>query len=603
MTTIERDQQARKADLPAAEAAYGAMPDTAGVNFYRADPNLAAALARYLPPDLFAHAERILDEAGAVAGGELAKLAAVADKNPPQLVQYDRRGRRVDQIVKHPAYVEMERIVFERFRLNAVSHVEGLLGWPGRMPPIMKYALSYVLVQAEFGLFCPVNMTDSTARVLLRFADQALIDRFVPALLEESVDRLYQGTQFLTEKDGGSDVGQTGTVARRDANGNWRLYGDKWFCSNAGADLVLTLGRPEGAPPGTKGLGLFLMPFRLEDGEKNAFTINRLKDKLGSKSMPTGEYTLNGALAYQVGPLERGFAQMMEMVNHSRLSNAMRATAMMRRGYLESVVHARGRKAFGRALADLPLMQEKLLELQLESEAALAVVLQAADQMGRADAGDAQAARLLRVLTPLAKWWICKRARYITGEAMEVRGGNGYIEDWPNARLLRDAHLGSIWEGSSNVMLLDVARAEQKEGSATALCADIAARLDSLRDTALSPAAGIAHRALDRLQLAIARLPSVDEPYRDLPLDGIARRLFHLNAVTLLLEEADAQAARGGGYRKLLLAARYLRAFVYPPSDADLAAPDTTTIDCFTALTEHTHVAANAAASLLAGLA
>jgi acyl-CoA dehydrogenase len=600
MTTVER--AAAPAALPPADAAYGAMPDTAGLNFYQADPNLALALARYLAPAEFAQAERILSDAGAVAGGELDRLAAIADKNPPQLVQYDKRGRRVDRIVKHPAYVEMERIVFERFRLNAVSHVEGLLGWPGLMPPLMKYALSYVLVQAEFGLFCPVNMTDSTARILLRFADKELIDRFVPALLEASVDRLYQGTQFLTEKDGGSDVGQTGTVARRDAAGDWRLYGDKWFCSNAGADLVLTLARPDGAPAGTKGLGLFLVPFKLPDGEKNAFTINRLKDKFGSRSMPTGEYTLQGALAYQVGPLQRGFAQMMEMVSHSRLSNAMRAAAMIRRGYLESIVHARGRKAFGSGLDGLPLMREKLLELQLDSEASLAVVLQAAWQMGRADAGDAQAARLLRVLTPLAKWYICKRARYITGEAMEVRGGNGYIEDWSNARLVRDAHLGSIWEGSSNVMLLDLARAERKEGSITALCDDIADRLNALCDPELAAAAAIVRTGVARLRAAIGRLPALPEEYRDLPLDGIGRRLFHLNVVSLLLDEADEQAAVGRGYRKLLLAARYLRTFVYPPADDDLAAPDTTTVDWFVPLTEHAFIPATAAAPLLTAL-
>jgi len=597
MTTIERSP--RLAQLPAQEAAYGAMPDTAGLNYYHADPNLALALRRYLSPEEFAHAERILAEAGAVAGGELDRLAAIADKNPPQLMQYDKRGKRVDRIVKHPAYIEMERIVFERFRLNAVSHVDHLLGWPGRMPPIVKYALSYVLVQAEFGLFCPVNMTDSTARVLLRFADRDLIDRYVPRLLAERLDDLYQGTQFLTEKDGGSDVGQTGTIARRDADGTWRLYGDKWFCSNAGAEVVLTLARPEGAPSGTKGLGLFLVPFWLPNGEKNAFTINRLKDKFGSRSMPTGEYTFHGAVAYQVGPLERGFAQMMEMVNHSRLSNAMRAAALMRRSYLESIVHARGRKAFGRALAELPLMREKLLELQLDSEAALAVVLHSAWEMGRADAGDTEAARLLRILTPLAKWYICKRARYITAEGMEVRGGNGYIEDWPNARLVRDAHLGSIWEGSSNVILLDVARAERKEGSASALCADIDTRLAALTDPALQPVIARARQALQKLREALARLPDLDERYRDLVLDPIARRLYHLNALTLLLEEAQYQAEQGLGYRKLLLAARYLRAFLYPPGDEALAAPDTTTIDWFEALTEHAYIPGQAAAPLL----
>src|SRR5579883_1810582 len=274
MTTIERSP--RLAQLPAQEAAYGAMPDTAGLNYYHADPNLALALRRYLSPEEFAHAERILAEAGAVAGGELDRLAAIADKNPPQLMQYDKRGKRVDRIVKHPAYIEMERIVFERFRLNAVSHVDGLLGWPGRMPPLMKYALSYVLVQAEFGLFCPVNMTDSVARVLTLFADEELKRAYLPRLTATELDHLAQGAQFLTEREGGSDVGASRLAARRE-DGAWRLYGDKWFCSNAGAEVVLILARPEGAPEGTGGLGLFLMPARLPDGSRNRFTINRLK--------------------------------------------------------------------------------------------------------------------------------------------------------------------------------------------------------------------------------------------------------------------------------------------------------------------------------------
>ncbi len=153
--TIIHDRQAAE---PATASSYGAMPDTDGANFYEEDFNLGRALRRCLSPEEFAHAERILSEAGAVAGGELNRLAMIADKNPPQLVQFDRRGQRLDRIEKHPAYREMERIAFERFALAAVSHRDGVLGWPGRMPPLMKYALSYVLIQAEFGLFCPINM-------------------------------------------------------------------------------------------------------------------------------------------------------------------------------------------------------------------------------------------------------------------------------------------------------------------------------------------------------------------------------------------------------------------------------------------------------------
>ncbi|HZQ35749.1 MAG TPA: acyl-CoA dehydrogenase family protein [Dehalococcoidia bacterium] len=581
-------------------ASYGAMPDTDGMNFYHADFNLGRALRRYLSSEELAHAERILTEAGEVAGGELNRLAFIADKHPPQLVQYDRRGRRVDRVEKHPAYHEMEQIAFARFALAAVSHRDGVLGWPGRMPAVMKYALSYVLIQAEFGLFCPVNMTDSLARVLSLFADEELKRAFLPRLTALDLDSLWQGAQFLTEKEGGSDVGASRTVARRDEHGDWRLSGDKWFCSNAGADLILTLARPEGAPPGTRGLGLFLVPAVLADGSRNAFTINRLKDKLGSRSMASGEYTFSGALAYQVGPLERGFKQMMEMVSASRLSNAMRAAAMMRRSYLEALVHARGRLAFGGPLAALPLMREKLMELLLDTETALAVVLQAGAALGRADAGSAHDARLIRILTPLAKWYLCKRARYVTAEAMEVRGGNGYIEDWVNARLVRDSHLGSIWEGASNVVLLDVGRAMQKEQAHQALLDDIARRLDGCDAAELAGAVRVARGALSRLRERAGRWQTLDAETQELALDGIARRLYHLNAATLLLEEARDDAAAGRGYRKLLLGARYLRSYLCPAGDEMLAEPDRSALAWFEPLVDGGDVPASAAAELLA---
>ncbi|MHB8576148.1 MAG: acyl-CoA dehydrogenase family protein, partial [Dehalococcoidia bacterium] len=367
-------------------------------------------------------------------------------------------------------------------------------------------------------------------------------------------------------------------------------------------DVILTLARPEGAPAGTRGLGLFVAPTRLPDGTRNSLRINKLKEKLGSRSMASGEYTFDGAIAYQVGPLEHGFKQMMEMVNASRLSNAMRAAALMRRSYYEALVHARGRVAFGQPLAELPLMREKLLELMLDAEAALAVVLQAGAALGRADAGSRADKQLIRVLTPLAKWYLCKRARYVTGEGMEVRGGNGYIEDWVNPRLLRDSHLGSIWEGASNVMLLDVARAMEKERAHVTLLSDIRRRLDGLRDSALQPLAGVLRGAVGRLDRQLGRLAEIDDGYRDLPLDGLARRLYHLNVATLLLEEADWQAGRGRGYRKLVLAARYLRGFVYPPQDDELAAPDTTTIDWFAALVDGGYVPAEAAGALTTAL-
>src|SRR2546426_783357 len=327
---------------PGPFAAQDGMPTTRGLNFYVADPNLEFLCSTVMEPDVLARARPLLVELGAVAGDELDALAAEADRHPPTLRAYDERGRRVDEVVFHPAYRAMERLAFERFGLAAMSHRDGVLGWPGRVPHVVKYTLSYLFAQSEFGLLCPVNMTDSTARMLTRFGDEALRGRYLPRLTATALEDLWQGTQWMTEKTGGSDVGALTTLARRDADGAWRLWGDKWFASNANADVALTLARPEGAPPGTRGLGLFLVPRHLPDGTKNAWTINRLKDKLGSRSMATGEVTYAGAVAYGVGDVGRGFAPLMAMVNGSRLSNAMRAAGIMRRSLREAGVHPRG---------------------------------------------------------------------------------------------------------------------------------------------------------------------------------------------------------------------------------------------------------------------
>src|SRR6185503_16406670 len=264
------------------------------------------------------------------------------------------------------------------------------------------------------------------------------------------------------------DVGGVITRAVKDGD-DWRLYGDKWFCSNADAGLAMVLARPDGAPAGTKGLALFLLPRVLPDGTANAYRIVRLKDKLGTRDMPSGEIALEGARAYLVGDPERGFVQMTDMINMSRLSNGMRAAGMMRRALTEALFIARHRVAFGKTLIELPLMRRQLLKIMLLAEAARSVMLHAAAELEKADGGDESARRRIRILTPLLKFRACRDARRATGDAMEVRGGCGYIEEWPDPRLVRDAHLGSIWEGTSNVVALDVLRAVARDGALAAL--------------------------------------------------------------------------------------------------------------------------------------
>jgi acyl-CoA dehydrogenase len=479
-------------DMMAAAAPACAVPDSRGLNLVRADPALLRLAALHLPGDLARHLTPHLDRLGALAGGRLDELAGVADRNPPVLHPRSRTGADAERIEKHPAYAAMERIAFAEFGLAALSHRGGVLGWPAPLPPTAKYLLTYVFAQAEFGLLCPVSMTDSLTRTLRKFADPALVARYLPALTSQDLDVLAQGAMFMTEQGAGSDVGATAVRAERAADGTWRLFGDKWFCSNADADLAMVLARPDGAPAGIRGVALFLLPRRLPDGRANAFRIVRLKDKLGSRSMASGEIRLEGATAWLVGDPGAGFRQMADMVNNSRLSNGVRAAGLMRRAVTEALFFAHRRTAFGRTLIELPLMRRQLLKLLLPAEQARSMMFQAAGALRRADEGEDGAYALVRILTPLFKFRACRDARRVTGDAMEVRGGVGYIEEWAEPRLVRDAHLGSIWEGTSNIVALDVLRAARREGALTALVAHLHGLL---AEAALPEAAALLARA------------------------------------------------------------------------------------------------------------
>jgi alkylation response protein AidB-like acyl-CoA dehydrogenase len=459
------------AALPA-EAAGPPLPDSRGTNLFHADPDYADLLRLYLDSKLFAHLLPHFERLGALAGDELDRLAATADRNPPVLHPRSRTGEDRQWIEKHPAYRRLEEVAFGEYGLAAMSHRGGVLGWPAPLPPIAKYALTYLYVQAEFGACCPLSMTDSLTRTIRKFADPALVARYLPGLTQQDLDALTQGAMFMTEQGAGSDVGATATRAVRDGD-TWRLYGDKWFCSNADAGLALVLARPDGAPPGTRGLSLFLLPQELADGSRNHYRIVRLKDKLGTRDMASGEIRLEGAIAHLVGDPQRGFVQMADMINMSRLSNGMRAAGMMRRALTEALFVARRRVAFGKPLIELPLMRRQLLKLMVPAEAARSVMLYTAVELAKADAGDDAARRRVRLLTPLLKFRACRDARRVTGDAMEVRGGVGYIEEWSDARLLRDAHLGSIWEGTSNIVALDVLRAIRKEKALDAMELDL----------------------------------------------------------------------------------------------------------------------------------
>lgn len=572
------------------------MPDTEGVNFYSADPDLSFLLRRHLSDEDYERAQLILAHLGSVASREMDELAAEANRQGPVLVQYDKKGQRIDEVVFHPAYHELERIAYEDFAIAACSHHEGALSWPGRVPQPVKFALGYLGMQAEAGVFCPVSMTDALARVLERYGSESLRRRFLPGLTALTMAELQQGAMFLTEKQGGSDVGLTTTVAKpRIAVGDgfqpeWELWGEKWFCSNVSAEIILTLARPEGAPPGTRGLGLFLVPRTLEDGTRNAYTINRLKNKLGTRSLATGEVTLQGTQAYQVGALDRGFVQMTEMINLTRIWAAIGSLAAMRRSYLEAVVHTRGRIAFGRPLADHPLMRRQLVDLLVEIEGCAALAFETAAILERVDRhGVEEDRRLLRIMTPLCKYYIPKRSEHVTLEALEMRGGNGYVEDWVNPRLLRDTIVNVIWEGSSNVIVLDVARAVRREGAASALFGMLHQRLQSLQHAIVVPVAGQVQALVNSLAERLRELERLDSESAQLPMRGLVERMAQLTIVTLLLEQAEAELLReteGTGKRKWLIALLFLHRHILVHPDGWAADNDPTALNHFDALVD-----------------
>ncbi len=526
---------------PSARAPEG-VPESRGLNLFEADPSYRGLLEHHLAPGLFAHLLPHFTQLGAMAGAELDELALIADKNVSVL-----RGQEVE---KHASYMKLEEIAFGKYGLAALSHRGGVLGWPEPMPPAAKYALTYLFVQAEFGVCCPLSMTDALTRTLRKFADPALVARYLPGLTSQDMDTLTQGAMFMTEQQAGSDVGSIAARAVKQGE-QWALYGDKWFCSNADAGLALVLARPEGAPRGTTGLSLFLLPRTLPDGSANRYRIMRLKDKLGTRAMPSGEIKLEGALAWLVGDPQQGFKQMADMINMSRLSNGMRAAGLMRRALTEALFVARRRQAFGKPLIELPLMRRQLLKLMLPAEAARSVLFFTSSELEKADAGDELARRRVRLLTPLIKFRACRDARKATGDAMEVRGGVGYTEEWSDPRLLRDAHLGSIWEGTSNIVALDVLRAIRREHCLEALLPALNERIER----APRLLSGRLAASLDKaVEFAHETASTKNESHARQAATG----LYYACAAALLADEGTRLGQRGDARRQLLAFLAYV---------------------------------------------
>jgi alkylation response protein AidB-like acyl-CoA dehydrogenase len=469
-------------------------------NPYAADVLLREHLARALPADTLREIEPELLELGELAGGRLLELQEAERELEPRLVQWDPWGRRVDRIELTALWREAAPLA-ARHGLVAAAYERR----HGALSRLHQMAMVHVLEPSMDVYSCPLAMTDGAARTLLDAGDAGLVARAVPRLTSRDPARAWTSGQWMTERAGGSDVSGTETVARRDGEG-WRLFGTKWFSSATTAEVALALARPEGSPAGSRGLALFYVETRDEDGRSNGILVNRLKDKLGTRKLPTAELTLDGARATPVRGLADGVRTVAPMLAVTRTWNAVVAAAGMQRALDLARDYARRRVAFGAPLAAKPLHQDTLAGLEAEREGAFLLAFRAAALLGRAEGGEAAAAdrALLRAVTPLAKLATAKQAVALASEVVECFGGAGYVEDTGIPRLLRDAQVLPIWEGTTNVLALDALRALAADGAEEALAGEVASHLALARDPALRPVVAAAGAALERARAALA---------------------------------------------------------------------------------------------------
>src|SRR5215207_5076597 len=462
-------------------------------NQYETDRALRSYLRRALPPEVFEEVDPELFDLGELAGGELYRMQLEDRLNEPRLTQWDAWGERVDRIEVSPLWRVAERLAAER-GLVATAYERR----HGAHSRVHQFALAYLFTPSTDIYSCPLAMTDGAARALLASGNAPLVERVVPHLVSRDPGEFWTSGQWMTELSGGSDVGASETVARLDGAGVWRLYGRKWFTSAAASQAALTLARPEGNPGGGRGLALFFVETRDAAGRLRGIRIDRLKEKLGTRKVPTAELTLEGAPAVPVKGTADGVRHIAPMLNVTRLWNAVSAAALMRRGVALARDYARRRSAFGSVLAAKPLHADTLAGLQAEAEAALHLAFHVAELTGREEAGelDERGARLLRLLTPLVKLTTGRAAVHVASEAVEAFGGAGYVEDTGLPVLLRDAQVLSIWEGTTNVLSLDALRTALKDEAAlSSLKTEIERCAAAARDERLVPAARAAREA------------------------------------------------------------------------------------------------------------
>jgi putative acyl-CoA dehydrogenase len=508
------------------------------VNLYAADAILTFACAW---SGAGVHGERLTRFGARVGAAETQAWAVQANRTPPLFLPYDRFGRRIDEVEFHPAY----------HQLMALGLEAGVSGAAWNVPEAghaLHAALLFLMGQADYGVCCPMSMTYAAVPALrvepaaaAEWAPRVTAETYDPRFIPAAEKHAATMGMAMTEKQGGSDVRANMTTAARQADGSYVLTGHKWFCSAPMSDAFLTLANAEG------GLTCFLVPRWRAGGERNEIEIQRLKDKLGDRSNASSEIEYRGAAATRVGEDGRGVRTIIEMVQLTRLDCIIGSAGQMRQAASLAAWHVERRSAFQRRLIDQPLMRAVLADLALDVEASVALAFRLAYALDHPD--DPHEAAIARIGLPIAKYLVTKRAPAVIAEAMECLGGAGYVEEAPMARLFRQSPLNAIWEGSGNVIALDLLRALNRDPevrqafiqevrAAANAAPRLAAVADEVETLLASPIAEVsARRAVERLALAFAAA-TLAKQGASAVADGYAARRLGAAALTFGAGEA-----------------------------------------------------------------
>jgi alkylation response protein AidB-like acyl-CoA dehydrogenase len=503
-------------------------------NPYSDDPLLRWYLRRRLPAPLFAELEPELRAFGDRVIGEIAAWGDEAEAQPPRHVPYDPWGQRIDDIVLSDGWRALDR----------VSAEEGLIaiGYERRhaeLSRVHQMVKLYLFHPSSATYSCPLAMGDGAARFLEVHGDASTRHAF-DHLTSRDPARFWTSGQWMTERTGGSDVSQTSTIARGDEGGkSYRLYGTKWFTSATTSQMALALARIDGAPAGSRGLSVFLVELRDETGALRGITVNRLKEKLGTRALPTAELTLDGAPATLVGGAGDGVRKISALFNVTRVYNAVAAAGGMRRAIALATDYARRRVAFGKPLIEQPLHRETLADLEARCRACFFLAFRTVELMGKEECGVATQSELaiLRLLTPVAKLYTAKQAVVVASEVCEAFGGAGYIEDTGVPRLLRDAQVLPIWEGTTNVLSLDMWRAIERTGAFEPWLEDVRTRMRHLTQSAIGGDAARVLAAAEKVARSVAE--ATDAEAREAGARKLAFAIARISAAVELLEHAD----------------------------------------------------------------